>query len=67
MDKQANEAVDQVIEIETVYGIDIIGALVILILGWMVSGWAGRTTRKALGRSGKIDTMLQNFFGSMVQ
>jgi small conductance mechanosensitive channel len=67
MDKQANEAVDQVIEIATVYGIDIIGALVILILGWMAAGWAGRATKKALSRSGKIDTMLQNFFGSMVR
>jgi small conductance mechanosensitive channel len=67
MDKQASEAVDQVIQIGTTYGIDIIGALAILILGWIAAGWAGRATGRALGRSGKIDTMLQRFFASMVR
>jgi len=33
----------------------------------VVAGWAGRATREVLGRSGKIDTMPQNFFGSMVR
>lgn len=67
MEKQANEAVDQVVQIATTYGIDIIGALVILILGWIAAGWAGRATERALARSGKIDTMLQRFFASLVR
>jgi len=67
MEKQTNEMVDQVIQIATNYGVDIIGALVILIVGWIAAGWAGRTTEKALGKSNKIDTMLQRFFGSMVR
>ena len=54
--------VDQVIQIATNYGVDIIGALVIFIVGWIAAGWAGRTTEKALGKSNKIDTMLQRFF-----
>ena len=62
MEKQTNEMVDQVIQIATNYGVDIIGALVILIVGWIAAGWAGRTTEKALGKSNKIDTMLQRFF-----
>jgi len=33
MEKQADETVSQVIEIATVYGIDILGALAILIIG----------------------------------
>lgn len=67
MDKQTNEIVDQVVQIATTYGIDIIGALVILILGWMAAGWAGRATERALARSGKIEAMLQRFFASMVR
>lgn len=67
MDKQANDVADQIIQIATTYGIDIIGALAILIIGWIAAGWAGRTTQKALARSGKIDTMLQRFFASMVR
>lgn len=67
MDNQTKEIIDQVVEIGTNYGIDVIGALVILILGWMVAGWARRATQKALARSKKIDVMLQRFFGSMVR
>jgi hypothetical protein len=33
MEKQTNEVLDQVIQIATNYGVDIIGALVILIVG----------------------------------
>jgi small conductance mechanosensitive channel len=67
MEKQADETVSQVIEIATVYGIDILGALAILIIGWIAAGWAGRATERALAKSGKIDTMLQRFFASMVR
>lgn len=67
MEKQTNEIMSQVVEIATTYGIDIIGALVILILGWMAAGWAGRATERALARSGKIETMLQRFFASLVR
>ena len=67
MEKQTSEVIDQVIQIATTYGVDIIGALVILIIGWMAAGWAGRATQKALAKSNKIDLMLQRFFGSMVR
>ncbi len=61
MEKQVSEATEQVIDIATKYGIDTIGALAILILGWMAAGWAGRATERALGRSKKIDHTLQHF------
>lgn len=67
MEKQANEAVEQVIDIATVYGLDIIGALLILVLGWIAAGWARRATEKALKRSKNIDATLQRFFGSLVR
>lgn len=67
MEKQVSEVTEQVIEIATNYGIDTIGALAILILGWMAAGWAGRATERALGRSRRIDLTLQHFFGSLVR
>ena len=33
MEKQASQAVDQVIAIATTYGVDIIGAIAILVIG----------------------------------
>tara|TARA_B110000483_G_C17755540_1_gene374028 strand:- start:57 stop:173 length:117 start_codon:yes stop_codon:yes gene_type:complete len=38
MDNQTKEIIDQVVEIGTNYGIDVISVLVILILSWMVAG-----------------------------
>jgi len=67
VEKQTTEVIDQVIEIATNYGVDIIGALAILIIGWMFAGWAGRATERALGKSNKIDVTLQHFFGSLVR
>ena len=67
MEKQTTEVIDQVIEIATNYGVDIIGALAILIIGWRFAGWAGRATERALGKSNKIDVTLQHFFGSLVR
>ncbi len=67
MENQATEVIDQVVEVGTNYGIDIIGALAILIIGWIFAGWAGRATERALGKSSKIDVTLQHFFGSLVR
>jgi small conductance mechanosensitive channel len=67
VENQATEVIDQVVEVGTNYGIDIIGALAILIIGWIFAGWAGRATERALGKSSKIDVTLQHFFGSLVR
>lgn len=38
------------------YGISVVGAIVILIVGWVVAGWAARLTKGGLSRTGRIDT-----------
>ena len=55
------------IDLVTAYGLDIVGALVILIVGWMVAGWAGRATKKTLDKSGRIDGTLSPFLSSIVR
>lgn len=67
MENQANEVVEQVVETATIYGLDVIGALLILIIGWIAAGWARRATEKALSRTKSIDVTLQRFFGSLVR
>ena len=62
-----NETVNQVISIVNTYGLNIIGGLVILIVGWIASGWARRATLRALSRSERIDQMLAGFFASLVK
>jgi len=62
-----NETVTQIIEVVTGYGLNIVGGIVILTIGWMVAGWAKRTVRNALSRSERIDQMLAGFFASLVK
>jgi len=67
MEQSVKDAADQVVAIITEYGLDIIGAIVILIVGWIASKWVHRTVRRALGRSQKIDSMLAGFFASLAK
>lgn len=43
------------------------GALVTLVVGFTLAGWAGRLVRKALGRSDKIDPMFHALAGKIVR
>lgn len=67
MSQQLQEIIDQVITISTTYGLNAMGAVTILIFGWMVAGWAKGATRKALGRIKAVDEMLTSFFSSLVK
>jgi small conductance mechanosensitive channel len=58
---------DQVVAIITEYGLDVIGAVAILIVGWLASKWVHSVVRKALGRSSKVDAMLVGFFASLAK
>jgi len=58
---------DQVIAVTASYGLDVLGAIAILIIGWMAAGWAKGATEKALGRIKSVDDMLTGFFSSMVK
>jgi len=55
-----------VADVGTEYGMSVIGAIVILVLGWWVAGWAKRTVAKALNRVKSIDDTLTPFLSSIV-
>jgi small conductance mechanosensitive channel len=67
MDKEVQEIVDQVIEIITIYGIDVIGALAILILGWMIAGWIRSAVDKSLSKVPNMDGTLRPFLSNLVR
>ena len=58
---------DQVIAAVAHYGLDIIGAIILLIVGWTVAGWAGNATSKLLSRNGKIDATVAGFASSTIR
>ena len=49
------------------YGLSVVGAVVILIVGFWFAGFAKRALSKVLGRSGRIDETLTIFFGSLAR
>lgn len=64
---QLQTAVDQAVGLVTQYGLDVVGAIVILVVGLIVAGWVGRAVRGALGRVKRVDSMLRGFFASLAK
>jgi small conductance mechanosensitive channel len=67
MDTDFSGIVDQAVSLITAYGMNVIGAIVMLIVGWIAAGWASRATGKALARTDKVDETLGQFFTSSVR
>ncbi|MCP5366367.1 MAG: mechanosensitive ion channel [Hyphomicrobiales bacterium] len=67
MENNVKEAYDMVVGVITTYGLSVIGAIAILIIGWMVAGWAKATSEKAFSRFEKVDSMLAGFFSSLIR
>lgn len=57
----------QIASILTTYGLDVVGAIFILVVGWIVSGWASSGTRRALGRVSWMDDTVRPVFASVVR
>jgi len=67
MEEDLQAVVDQVIDIVTVYGLDVIGALAILIIGWMAAGWVRGAVNRALGKIPNMDGTLRPFLANLVR
>lgn len=51
----------------TTFGLEVVGAIVILIIGWMIAGWAARATRAAADRTKWMDSTLKPLAASVVR
>ena len=59
--------VDNMIQIVTEYGLSIVGAVVILIVGFWIAGRLSRLTFGALEKNSRVDATLTHFFASLVR
>ncbi|MDX2221893.1 MAG: mechanosensitive ion channel [Rhodospirillaceae bacterium] len=64
LQKQASQAIEAVMAVVATYGLKVVGAVVVLVGGWIVAGWAGRGILKGLGRSRRIDPTIVTFTAS---
>lgn len=67
MDQSASEIYQQVMTVVTTYGLDVLGAAVILIVGFVASNWARAGVESALGRFPRVDATLRGFLGALVK
>jgi small conductance mechanosensitive channel len=51
----------------TTYGLSVIGGVIILIIGWIVAGWARRSVNRGLSKIEKMDITLRHFLASLVR
>ncbi len=49
------------------YALSVVGGIAILIVGWLVAGWASRAAERLLGRVPRIDGTLVGFVASVVR
>ncbi|MBV6631555.1 MAG: mechanosensitive ion channel [Alphaproteobacteria bacterium] len=64
---QLQAATDQAVQLVTQYGLDVVGAFVILIFGLIAAGWVSKAVRTALSRVKRVDSMLRGFFASLAK
>jgi len=65
LDEQTREMIESVIAIVVEYGVDIVGAITLLIIGWMIAGWVRRGVRHALDRIPRMDETLKRFLAKL--
>ncbi len=66
MAEQTREIIEEIATIAVEYGVDIVGAIVLLIVGWTVAGWARRSVRHALEPVPRMDETLKPFLAKLV-
>ena len=67
MPEDTEKYYDQAIEILTTYGFSVLGAIIILILGFWFAGLARRLTARGLRKTGRIDETIVLFLSSIVR
>lgn len=64
MDKQTEQWVVQLTELLATAGLEIAGALAILLAGYIVAGWTRKAVRRALDRSARLDETIKPFIAN---
>ena len=62
--ENTDKILDALVDFATGYGIEVVGAIAVLIVGRIVAGWARKLVRKALGRT-DVDRAIVSFLDSL--
>lgn len=67
MNDSLEETMKMVIDFITMYGLQVVAAIIILIVGFWFAGFAKKKVEKGLLRSGKADEMLAGFLSALIK
>lgn len=67
MTAQIEAVIRQLVDAATAYGLDVVGAIVILIVGFWVAGRLGKVTGRTLEKNPRVENTLAHFFASFVK
>ena len=67
MEDTAQEYTEVAMELATTQGMNLLGALLILIIGWIIAGWTKRFVTRMLNKSENIDVTLTSFLSSALR
>ena len=67
MEQDIGMLAEEITAVVTVYGLQVVGAVAILIVGWIASGWLSRMAGRGLRRIERMDETLARFFVSFVR
>lgn len=67
LEKQLSKALDTAMDVVAAYGLKIIGAVIILIVGWTLAGFVHNAIMRAGRRSKHIDITLFSFISSLAK
>ena len=66
-DPKQEKMIEHVIEVTFDYGLEILGAIVMLVAGWIVAGWIRRVIRRAMDRVPAMDETLKPFIANLIR
>ncbi|MBI1180301.1 MAG: mechanosensitive ion channel [Alphaproteobacteria bacterium] len=64
---EVHDIIRQAVALLTVYGLKLIGAVLILIIGWMASSWAGRAAARLSRGLKRVDPTVAGFLASFIR
>ena len=67
LEQRISEVIEASIGVITAYGLSVVGAILIFVIGWITAGWVSRVIRRSAARSERIDTTLGSFFASIAK
>ena len=67
MSQEVENLTQTVMQLLTTYGMSVVAAIVILIIGWIVSGFVYRSILKATHKSARIDDTIGRFFAGVAR